>query len=121
MKSLLEFITESLKIKTKKISGSKHVKCSNTEMDFNYEIESSKWNLSTFTDSYGDKVMAYWSTESDWIFYKKDDGAWNWAAVSPGDVTADKFNEHMFTKFDDMLMNGATIPEFDKFDSDLKG
>ena len=121
MKNLKEYITEGLSVNTKKIRGSKHVNCANTEINFSYEVTSSNWNLSIFLDSFGDKIMAYWSTDSEWIFYKKDDGTWNWAAVAPGNMTRNKFSARMFSDFDSLLANGATIPEFDKFDSDLKG
>lgn len=121
MKKLTSYIMESLSIKTKKISGTKKVDCSYEDMGFEYKVSSSKWNLTTFKDEYGDKILAYWSPDSEWIFYKKDDGTWNWAAAAPGDIKPKDFSEAMFNNWDDLLMNGATIPEFDEFNSDLKG
>ena len=121
MKGIVEYITESL-VKTKKISGLKKVHCVNREMDVDYSVESKNWNLTTFKDPYyGDKMMAYWSPDSEWIFYKKDDGAWNWAAAAPSDIFPKDFSEAMFNDWDGLCMNGATIPEFDEFKSDLKG
>ena len=112
---------ERLNIKTKKVSGTKKVECSNKEMDFNYKISSDKWNLTTFKDEYGDKILAYWSPDSEWIFYKNDDGAWNWAAAAPSDIQPKDFSEAMFNDWDNLCLQGATIPEFDEFNSDLKG
>lgn len=119
MKSIVTSIMESL-VKSKKISGSKFVKAESKEYGVEENIKSSNWNKSEFKYK-GDDIVAYWTPDSSWIFYyhvKEKDALPAWGAVSTGNGV--EYTEGMFNDFEDMLMDGATIPEFEVFDTNLE-
>jgi hypothetical protein len=115
MKSLIKSIYESMvKLNTKKISGTKYVKAASKEYGVEEDIKSSTWKKTTITP--GD-ITVYWNEEGGWCFYYYGDSK-RWAAVAS--ATGNNYSEEMFKDFDGLCMEGATIPEFDKFETNLE-
>ncbi len=127
MKSIVDFLNESVNegkvtnISTTSVKGSKTMKCSSREYDVDIDIKSSKWNRTTFTDEYNSPIVAYWTPDSGWImYYYADSKKKTWAAVSEGMRKPSQYNDDMFKEFEMLCMNGITVPEFDKVDTNLE-
>lgn len=120
MKSIVTSIMESI-VKTKKISGNKYFKVKSRDYDMNDEFRSNKWNRTEFNYD-GSAIVAYWSQEIDWVFYyyesEKVAGRLNWGAVSAG--PSKQYTEQMFNDFEELCMEGATIPEFDSVETNIE-
>ena len=101
--------------------------------DYNYsavteiDITSSKWTKVVFDDHDWKDIIAYFCPESEWIIYyskgksysRRPVQSFEWAAVSP--AKRSKIGIRDFENFyDDILLNGSTIPEFVELDTDLK-
>lgn len=113
MKNLSDFIQESLKSQGA-VLGMKFVKCVNKELDVQYNLRSNKWQSRSFT-YYEDDYVGYFCPDANVIFYHKV-GTDRWAAVMP----FDKINDAMFNDFESTADNSSTVPEFDKFDTNLE-
>lgn len=122
MKSIVTSIMESI-AKTKKISGNKYFKVKSRDYDMNDEFKSNKWNRTEFNDN-GSDIVAYWSQDCSWIFYyyksEKAAGRLNWGAVSAGYMPSEQYTEQMFNNFEELCMEGATIPEFDSVETNVE-
>lgn len=114
MKSLAQVVIEvANKVKTTKILGSKYFSCIFANEDREIHVRSSQWNK-TVTDT----VIAFWTPDSEWIFYQYN-GSGDWAAVASG-MKSSQYNKEMFNDFEELLMDGVTIPELLGVDTNLK-
>lgn len=111
-------------MKTIKISGKRYVKAVSSECGFDEEFKSNRWNRSEFTDKDGSDIVAYWSQDCSWIFYyyqdEKANGHLNWGAVAEGYMNSNQYTDSMFNDFTGLCLDGATIPEFDTFSTNLE-
>lgn len=115
MKSLAQVVIEANnKVKTTKIRSSKYFSCIFANEDREVHVKSSQWNK-TVTDD----ITAFWTPDSAWIFYFHN-GSGDWAVVANGTIKPDQYNKEMFNDFEELLMNGVTIPELYGVDTDLK-
>lgn len=64
MKSLEEFITESLKAKFTKIDGNAKLAVKSKEYGVDYKVECGNWYA-----GWNDSIVAFWSPDCDWIVY----------------------------------------------------
>ena len=114
MKNLVEYINESIvKLHTEKISGKKYVDFSVKEYDIDEQFTSSNWNKTTIEP---DNITVYWSEDLTWAFYYyNDDKVWAGVACPQG-----SFREDVFKDFEALCMSTATVPEFDKFETNLE-
>ena len=113
MKTLSGFIQESLKT-WGTVSGMKYVRCVNKEFDIKYNLKSNKWHRNLFT-YLGDDYVGYYCPDATVIFYHRVGGN-RWAAVLP----FDRVSDDMFSDFESTADNNSTVPEFDKFDTNLE-
>lgn len=114
MKNLVEYINESMsKLHTEKISGKKYVDFSVKEYDIDEQFTSSNWHKTIIEP---DNITVYWSEDVTWAFYYyNDDKVWAGVACPEG-----SFREDVFKDFEELCLNAATVPEFDKFETNLE-
>ena len=116
MKSLTDCLNESLsRVKTTKLSGSKHFGAASNEYNVEIDITSSNWHKTSILNN---KVTAFWTPDSEWIVYYYDKTPDAWAAVAHGTLKPKDYDENMFKDFDALCASGATVPEFDEVDAD---
>lgn len=137
MKSLIESILSKSGVglpknikKVEYLKGQHHFygKTDDDEID----VTSKHWTKVMFDeeDAGWKNVVAYFCPESEWILYYSSDSAnyanpnirifkRSWSAVSSSKPI--KLTVRDFANFyNDILLKGATIPEFDDVDTDLK-
>ena len=129
MKSLAEYMLESLSLKGKsqkatyyKIDGRLwwdfHSEESGIKSD---EVEVAGWFGGVINDDKGEpEIVAFWSDKSPWIFYvyisEVKSGKTNWAAVSSDDNSIknpQQFATIVLDNFEKYCQEHATVPEFD--------
>lgn len=117
MKNLTQFLTESA-VSIKNVSGKKYVKCLNKELGCNVDVASNNWK-SVSAQWEGQDVTCFFCPETTWVFYYFNSNPQYWAAFDPGFGHSD-YDKSTFTDLENLLSDSATIPEFDKFDTNLK-
>lgn len=114
MKRLTKLIYEAMvKLHTEKISGKKYVDISSKEYGVDEQFTSSKWHKTTIEPN---NITVYWSEDVTWAFYYYNNEK-IWAGVA---CPSGSFREDVFKDFDALCMNAATVPEFDKFETNLE-
>jgi len=114
MKSLTEFIAESLKAKFTKINGSVSLSVKSSDYGVNYKVVCDNWYA-----GWNDMIVMFWSPKSEWAIYFYISEPDTWALLGMDQSIEDPAS---FCKqaIDDYryAMEHATVPEVDSISVD---
>ena len=115
MKSLQEFITESLKAKFTKINGNVKLAIKSKDYDIDYNIECDNWYA-----GWNDSIVAFWSPKAEWVIYFYISEPDTIALMSMDQSIEDpaSFCKQAIDDYDNYAIDCATIPEVDSISVD---
>lgn len=115
MKSLQEFITESLKAKFIKIAGSVKLSVKSKEYGVDYKVECDNWYA-----GWNDSIVAFWSPKSEWVIYFYVSEPDTIALMSMDQSIEDpaSFCKQAIDDYNGYAMEQATVPEVDSISID---